>query len=239
MEIELFAFPGKQFRLELSNADETLPQEQLLLLAVEALQLFCGDFLLPLSVDLRLACYDTELRFSIQDPFPEPEFFYLTSRESSTEVLLRPAWNNAIQQQTAKITSVSLLAWIRKSIHQANRNRRSAQCFIDWNEILLRSFRVRLDLEPEDMGNIIQFRGEYGLIEHPIERGPDGIFAYGPLKKKTLLSPVELRIENDYGTISLVISIFWSMWSDPKFSGYRQFEEVLRRLEQNNWLVKN
>lgn len=88
MDVFLYDYPGKQFRFERFLPEPPVDPRELAKLAVVAIDLFCRDFVSPLSIDLSVTYCDAELALPIDDPVPSPTYWYLSF---STNALQSPA----------------------------------------------------------------------------------------------------------------------------------------------------
>jgi hypothetical protein len=237
-EIYLLEFPGKQLTFELELESLPASQQETARSAVEGLELFCQDFVTPLSADLALSYCDTEFSFSVDEPAPEQPFWFLKSEAAPADAALTPAWLNSSEQSVPALTPQTILEWIVGTMAQNPPTFETANqtLVIGWTELLIRATRVRLprssDVATADSVELI-----YGAdtIRYPIERIASESFVSGPLHPKSVTAPIDLRIESQTGVLKLTISMHWSLWTDPDQRGWSDIRDAVQRLQSHGW----
>lgn len=76
-----------------------------------------------------------------------------------------------------------------------------------------------------------------GTIEHPVERCDNALWVSGPIVDKTLTAPIELKLGNMVGLLTLDISLLWSVWAKELEEGKNQIECAIGRLLARGWYL--
>lgn len=239
MDVFLHDYPGEQLRFERSLPEPPIEPHDLAKTAIAAIDLFCQDFVSPLSVDLGLAYCEAEYALPVDDPTPLPAYWFLRLDRPPPGVLLEEAWTGAVRQETRRIDRHRLADWVGEAMKRVKTESRSSDpaMIVGWREILVRAVRVRLlDLAKSSSADEMHLRFGAHRIDYPIQREGDEAYATGPLEGKAMATPLELKVSNDGGVLAMDINLLWSLWTDPHWKGFRQVHAASRRLEEADWV---
>ncbi|MGL5830272.1 MAG: hypothetical protein ACRC0L_11990 [Angustibacter sp.] len=235
MKVYEHDFPGRLVRLESQTFGANFSQEEVAEAAIEAISLFCENFILPLTTDLVLGFCDAEFLYP-GDSSQESSYF-LRDAELPFRVGLISAWENAREERVGGIDPAIILDWILRSMRHkgASSEGLNSSKVVCLQEILVRSTEVRLphlaniDRDELDVGN------ESRSIAYPIVNKNGERYVHGPMTGKTIDAPIKLKINSDLGVLTMDINIFWSLWTDPQSEGWRQVRDAVERISSAGW----
>jgi hypothetical protein len=233
-EIVIQDFPGKQVRLERIAPEGMRSQVDLARLAADALFLFADGIYEPVSMDLQVACCDPETGYPEAASEPHRRFWLFRLRNLPAGVEIRPAWTSEELVTVDRLDTAAILDCLEAPLRQDCNA--AGEEYVGWQEMLFRTARVRL---PDPLrilgGNSLVVRYGRGSIEHPIERCGDARWVWGPLARKTLGAPIELKLGNEAGLLTFDIWLLWSLWSDEDGEGWKDVQRALGKLSNLGW----
>jgi hypothetical protein len=232
-QIFIHDFPGKQIQLQYLAPNEIETQLDLAKLALDQVFLLSENLFEPLSVDLWLTYCDPELNdYPLSEPTPPHPFWLLQHRNLPLGVEVTPAWEREIITVGDTLSQTPILDWIAVAFEQSCSG--ETEYSLGWQELLFRTTRARLPVQ--DMtGTTLCVSQGYGQIEYPVEHDKDSFWISGPRTNKTLTPPIDVRITNEAGLLTLELGLHWSLWTEPSEAGYFKVEQAIERLLAQAW----
>lgn len=236
-DIVIHDFPGKQLRLEQVVLKGKRSQEELARSAASALCSFGEHTFEPASMDMHVVCCDQATGYPLAGANPSRPFWLFRRRAPPPGLEIRPAWTSEETVLVEELNFSSILDCMRLALSQECNPGAGEE--IGWEEILFRAACVRLPaaVGPLADGSLMVRYGR-GHIEHPIDRRDGGVWACGPLARKTLSAPIEIRIGNEAGLLTFDIWLLWSPWIEEQ-EGSKCLQHALDRLSKQGWVRRD
>ncbi|WP_049564885.1 hypothetical protein [Streptomyces sp. SBT349] len=205
-------------------------------LAVDAL-LALGDGLFePLAVHVEVACCDAEFGYPLREPRPTARFHQLCLTTPPETVAIPDIWNELLVARRERLDRAVILDWFGAVLAQP-------ECSVPdggtgWTELDVEAIRVRL---PEATSALVEGDGgelpvscNGGVLRYPVERSADALWVAGPLAWYSGTSPLQVRIVNEAGYLTLDLSLNWSTWIQDDGPSPAA-EAAMRRLSPLGW----
>lgn len=223
-------FPGRKINLSYPLTEEVGSLEEVTSLGLEAVKAIMGDYLEFYCVDIELSNYDINLWYPTEDIAEEEATWLLKKTEIPQDVICEQFFRKQQIKKFKHLGTQSVHDFI-KGITQVQSPVADSIRF--WRSIEFRSVKVVLE-QWKDESFLLQ-RGTH-LIEYPIENNGESFFINGPLKNRTLVSPISISLQNLEGhQIDLDISLHWSYWTDEHSEGASLIKQALTFLEAKGW----
>ncbi|HEU4326160.1 MAG TPA: hypothetical protein VFS21_23670 [Roseiflexaceae bacterium] len=226
---------GRGVRLTYTLPEDTLtPQDEAHLALDITLPAFAG-FCEFLSVDLRLDCCDKTDLFPLDGTPPLRQFWQLHQAVPPPLLALRPRWTDTLVSSAGLLTPAALLAWLEQPLAQVCPSPDTAA--LRWSELFFGAVSVRFPVDASDVpGDAVTIHRGNQTHRYPALRRYGAIWVAGPLWRMTPKTPLEVRLANRVGTLTLDITFYWSVWVDPGSPGRRLVDQTLDRLRAAGWV---
>ena len=207
-------------------------------LAVDALFALGDGLFEPLALHAEVTCCDTEFRYPVCEPQPAARFHQLRLAAPPETVDIPAIWNDLHVAQRERLDRAAILDWFGAILAQPECARPDSGT--GWTELIVEVLRARL---PESASALVESDGSVlpvgyvnGVLDYPVERSGDTHWVAGPLKRCSGTAPFALRITNEAGDLTLVLSLIWSAWMAEDGAGAGpEVEAAMRRLSAMGW----
>lgn len=225
-------FPGYEIFLERQpdQPDDHLAMAET---ALDALFGVLPDDCRPLAFEL-MTSYCDEWALPIQDPRPASPYRLLRSTAMPEHTVAKQLWTNPaisesgeVSRTTAGRTTVEALAADGSGLP------------IGFEDMLITATMVRIppEFDPGPMPSISAVDWCGDVAHYPIESIGGERWISGTQARGTRVfhsAPIETRVSNAYGDLSLTVSTCWSIWM-PGSAGYPALRTKLHALLDSGW----
>lgn len=204
-------------------------------LAVDAVGALGDGLFEPLSVEVELACWDTETGIVLDEFEPAAPFHQLRPATLPDGVMIRGIWVSTSVTRCERLGRAEILDWLAAILAQEDRPRPDTT--IGWTQCIVETVRARL---PEASvtaidGVTVPVAYGAGVIDYPVERSAGGVWVAGPLARNSDTAPFEVAIGNESGLLSIDWSLNWSPWIEADGAGRADVEAATARLLALGW----
>lgn len=222
-------YPGWSVSLNWSlgtGEEDTPPLTAAALDAVDALR----PLFEPLSADIDVTAESDTGEVVVEHPY-----WFIQADGVSPELQLTPFWSEPEVCRVPGLTRDRLERWISNALLDACGGKGGCRSF--WNTIWLRAGRARLaDADARRIGTAsLVLDTQPGLLLVPIERDHRGAWVSGPYWHLAGEPPLSVRINRFFDSLSLTLSVHWSLWSEPGTPGRLELGLRLEALTALGW----
>ena len=240
-------FPGKKIYLQRLPPPEIVSQLSFLHIVEADVLAAMKDLAEPLAVDLALSCSMEEPGLEMVPESAPIWFSQLRVLEPPPRVELRTQWVGSDIATVPRIDLDAITAWTKKAFEPG---RSAGMCSaMGWNELWFSANRVRLPISASSFAGSTLFARGFEVGEgdstYIVERRDETVW----VSEIGTCCPWYIRVDNDFGFVSLTISLRWSLWSGKNSLGWpvcdeysargaREIEAVVDRLMTRGWVHK-
>ncbi len=184
----------------------------------------------PLSADLDVTAESESDELVVEHPH-----WFIHADGASPELQLTPFWRSPEVCRVPGLTRDRLALWISNALLDACRGK--AGCRSSWNTIWIRAGRARLaDADAQRIGTeSLVLDTQPGHLLVPIERDHRGGWVSGPYWHLAGEPPLSVRINRFFDSLSLTLSVHWSLWSESGTPGRREVGLRIESLTALGW----
>jgi hypothetical protein len=193
--------------------------------AIAALFALTREWLEIAALEVRLGIYDRETLVEASMSPREP--FHLLRANSAFNVRVDPLYHS-IESRTSVLDAETATAWIDCRLSEARPG--DARYEPSLRDLLVAGSRVRLPgVTTSAPLSVSCYAGE---IQVPVDCG----WVTAPSVPSGVPDPVSVRITNLYGSLRLVLEVFWSAWAGAQ-DPVTPIRDGLLRLRDRGWRV--
>lgn len=224
-------FPGRYIAFQWV-APVPLPNEvelaQVAFSAIDALR----EVAEPLSIDLNMVCSDVETRWPEGSIDPAQPCLHLRAAKLEQTLSIKPMYEGANISIAPYLDRQSLNRWIEVALSQPCSN---AGAITAWGDISVLATCARIYRQTSDE-SVLTVSGETGSFEVPVRKlNNNERWACGPVFAAATEPPIDLAFHSEGGTISLVICIHWSWWTDPGTPERLALDQAFEQIRLQGW----
>lgn len=225
-------FPGEKIELV-----KNIPEADDLQLAAEAigcLQEF-DAFVQPLAVDLsvRYRYQDWSFVTEIEPFFPH---WHLRISSIPVGVSIESRITDPQVYEKSHLSPEVILDWIKTALGQDYLNPEMYR--ITWSQIYIEATRARIFDEKQFEGRqSLLLSSEMGELSLPLESRTNELWVSGPNLKLPGEPPFTFCLNQEYGGLSVQLSVHWSLWTQPGSSGNIAIRKAISRLRDKGWKI--
>lgn len=184
----------------------------------------------PLNADMDVTCRDRDW---IDSAAPLP-LWHLRATDVPAQVRMRALYVDPQTRESAgpSLSPDAVRAWMTEALGQTCPTAQMPQT--DWGDIFVYATRVRVPEESLAGRDALDLRTRGGTATVPVERQEGDAWAFGP-SEAFWLEPVSLRFSHGYGELSLTLTVYWSLWSEPGTPANTLVREAVARLREHGW----
>jgi hypothetical protein len=144
---------------------------------------------------------------------------------------------NSIPTTVEQVTPATTLAWLTPLLAQDSCVC-SADTLLSWHELLFNTTLVRLPtgVAPPSATKLPVQERQHTLA-HPLVWRDNAAWVGGPVTPQTLNAPLELRLINEAGLLTLDITCYWAVWWAGDSPGRPLMQQTLDCLTTDGWSV--
>ena len=223
-------YPARQAFLEFGLDTVDISIETLTEIALDTLQKISGNNFDFYCLDISLSQFDEEFVYPISD-FDDKDSKWMLIKKSKNKTLkCDPIWQDQKSEIVDDFDKSSIVEFIKKFAME--KQTKSTEGITLWETIKFRAVEAKIETE---INNSLLVEWMNHTTEYPVEIKDDEQFVYGPLLNKSVPAPLEIGFSNDGGSLKLIITIYWSYWTDDKMKGSEKVKNSIKSLSETGW----
>jgi hypothetical protein len=193
-----------------------------------------------LAIEAALTYVNAEYWFDLDEPTPPQRFWLLAHDPLPPHLTLHPMWNGSRIISIPQLNLPASQTWFAQMMAELAHPAPPPDAVLGWSELRCDTALVRLPAGLLAPGTAtLPVHERQNQLDYPVVWQDASAWVGGPLPPYTRTAPVEWRLSNTCGMLTLEINSYWSLWRSEDGAGWPMLQQTIDTLRTAGWQVEH